>query len=163
MLSEKSLIVNHCLIYRNKNYMVDVRSKVAINTSVSKAQFSFPKSKRFGVKAQYTSAISYDLQGQFGHSKGTGANKGFLISSKRFQPQRNNTCQKIDGPGFGTVYDQRGNAFSKTQKFSFGVSRSQMKKIHVDHIMSKTKENEPGPGHYYAFSDFSGLSKVTEK
>ena len=43
--------------------MVDNRNKVAINTSVSKAQFSFQKSQRFPVKAGYTNAISYDLKG----------------------------------------------------------------------------------------------------
>lgn len=40
------------------------------------------------------------------------------------------------------------NAFSKTFSYSFGVSRQQMKKIHVDEILKKKEENLPGPGNY---------------
>ena len=36
----------------------------------------------------------------------------------------------------------------RTASYSFGVSRSCMKKLHVDEILKKTDENLPGPDRY---------------
>ena len=36
----------------------------------------------------------------------------------------------------------------RTASYSFGVSRSVMKKIHVDEILKKGEENLPGPDRY---------------
>ena len=36
----------------------------------------------------------------------------------------------------------------RTSSYSFGVSRSAMKKLHVDEILKKKDENLPGPERY---------------
>ena len=38
---------------------------------------------------------------------------------------------KVDGPG---NLDRNGNYLGRTNRYSFGVSRDQMKKLHVDEI-----------------------------
>jgi len=64
---------------------------------------------------------------------------------------------KIDGPG---GYDRKGNAFTKTQKYSFGVSRDTMKKIHVDEILN-SKETKPAPTAYTLDSSFGTGNRYT--
>ena len=49
--------------------------------------------------------------------------------------------------------DRRGGAFTKTQQYSFGVSRVEMKKIYVDEILLK-KEDQPAPTAYNLKSSF---------
>ena len=56
----------------------------------------------------------------------------------------------IDGPG---TLDRYGGAFTKTQRYTFGVSRNGMKKIHVDEILNK-KEDTPAPTAYNLNSSF---------
>jgi hypothetical protein len=63
---------------------------------------------------------------------------------------RPQTSSKIDGPG---SMDRNGNSLTKTQQFSFGVSRVEMKKIHVDEILS-SKEVKPAPSAYKLKSTF---------
>jgi len=100
---------------------METREKMAINNSASKFQFSFPKSKRFTMKSASCSKAFYDIKGGFGLLKGTNAGRGFSSSSKRFSGPRMQSSFKIDGPG---VIDVKGNAFTRTQKYTFGVSRS---------------------------------------
>lgn len=45
--------------------------------------------------------------------------------------------------------DRNGRNFGTTMKYSFGVSRTQMKKLYVDEILNSGKvNNEPGPDLY---------------
>jgi len=120
------------------------REKNSMNNSASKFQFSFSKSSRFSSKPGTCSQAFYDIKGYFGLLKGTNAGRGFSSSSKRFHGPRMQTSFKIDGPG---LLDSKGNAFTRTQKYTFGVSRSCMNKLYVDRIM-KDKENSPGPQKY---------------
>ena len=135
--------------------MTDNRA-ITINNSTSKQSFAFSKSQRFSSAKTYTNAFGYDLQGQFGHKRGTNVGKGFNSSQSRFATPKNCSTFKIDGPG---LYDNKGNAFSKTQQFSFGVSRHNMKKIYVDEIYNRKSNNEPGPANYEKEPGFGAASK----
>ena len=42
----------------------------------------------------------------------------------------------------------------RTASYSFGVSRSAMKKIHVDEILKRKDENLPGPDRYSNYKFF---------
>ncbi len=45
--------------------------------------------------------------------------------------------------------DRNGRNFGTTMNYSFGVSRTQMKKLYVDEILNSGKvNNEPGPDRY---------------
>ena len=132
---------------------METRNAAQLNTSPSKHQFSFSKQQRFPSPSpshSYTNAFGYEIPGFFGHLAGTGANKGFGSSQKRFVPPRNNSST-IDGPG---QIDHHGDAFSRTEQFTFGVSRSNMKKLYVDEIFRKQIDNEPGPAHYEKKNSF---------
>ena len=59
---------------------------------------------------------------------------------------------RIDGPQGSSIDCVKNRTFS----YSFGVSRVQMKKIHVDEILKKTDENLPGPDRYPKKNLFSG-------
>ena len=53
---------------------------------------------------------------------------------------------KVDGPG---NLDRNGNYMGRTNRYSFGVSRDQMKKLHVDEINKSGLDSpQPGPGYY---------------
>lgn len=90
---------------------METRNTAALNISPSKQQFSFQKSPRFPSPLSYTDAFGYEIPGQFGHKKGTGAKKGFNTSQTRFSPLRSGSTNKIDGP---PSIDHKGNAFSRT-------------------------------------------------
>ena len=65
---------------------------------------------------------------------------------------------KIDGPDSKGVDQVKNRTFS----YSFGVSRVNMKKIHVDEILKKTDENLPGPDKYAKASLFGGRQGALE-
>ena len=78
----------------------------------------------------------------------TGDGRAFGSSQDRFGYENVRFSKqngKIDGPG---TVDKRSNSYNKTFSFSFGVSRKDMKKIHVDEILRKKDENLPGPVNY---------------
>lgn len=125
------------------------RRSYAINNSTAKQQFAFSKDERFKSPRANSTAFGYELPGQFGRQHASGTGRAFGTSQDRFGYENvrfsNRQRGKIDGPG---SIDRKSNAFAKTFSFSFGVSRSQMKKIHVDEILRKKEENLPGPGNY---------------
>jgi len=45
---------------------------------------------------------------------------------------KSNSPERIDGPG---EYDRQGNTFGQKVRYSFGVSRDEMKKVYVDEIL----------------------------
>ena len=49
----------------------------------------------------------------------------------------------------------------RTSSYSFGVSRSAMKKIHVDEILKKKDENLPGPERYNKADGFGKTANST--
>ena len=59
---------------------------------------------------------------------------------------------KIDGPSDSEIEKTK----MRTSSYSFGVSRSQMNKIHVDEILKKTGELVPGPDKYEKKDLFGG-------
>jgi hypothetical protein len=132
------------------------RRSISINCSSSKQQYLFQKSSRFTAPRGYTKAFGYELEPHFGVKRGTNTGKGFNSSTMRFIAPRNNSTIKIDGPG---STDNRGNAFSKTQQYSFGVSRQAMKKLYVDEIMNTQQNGEPGPANYEKTPGFGNASK----
>ena len=132
------------------------RLRAPINNSSAKQQFAFSKSARFAPYKANTHAFGYEIPGQFGHINGTGANKGFSTSQKRMEAPRKNSSDALDGP---CPIDRNGRNFGKTMQYSFGVSRSQMKKLYVDEILNTGKvTGEPGPDRYTMEAGF-GLQK----
>ena len=59
---------------------------------------------------------------------------------------------KVDGPDAAGM----GQVKSRTFSYSFGVSRVNMKKLHVDEILKKKDENLPGPDRYEKVHLFGG-------
>lgn len=53
--------------------------------------------------------------------------------------------EKIDGPG---DLDHRGRKFAQNKAYTFGASRSAVKKVYVDAIFKKKQDDEPGPANY---------------
>lgn len=49
----------------------------------------------------------------------------------------------------------------RTSSYSFGVSRSAMKKMHVDEILKRKDENLPGPERYNKSSTFGKDANTT--
>jgi hypothetical protein len=127
------------------------RRTFTINNSSSKQQYKFSKSSRFSVSKANTRAFGYELPGFFGHKSGSGAGKGFSSSQGRFQTYKANS-HKVDGPG---QIDRNGNDFGQTNRYSFGVSRDDMKKCYVDEITKQGKDHpSPGPDKYEAVRGF---------
>ncbi len=69
----------------------------------------------------------------------------------RFSPSRCTGVDRIDGPG---PVDRNGRNFAKTHRYTFGVSRSTMKKVYIDEILKKASDLEPGPGVYNLHPSF---------
>ena len=124
----------------------EIRNKNSINTSTSKQQFAFSKADRFMSPKAYTNAFGYEMGTQFGQKKGGGI--GFGKTESRFGYEEMKKEQrglgKIETPDTVETLSRKPIA----PKFSFGVSRSNMKKLHVDEILKKREENLPGPDRY---------------
>ena len=135
--------------------MSGVREKSSINNSVSKQQFAFSKDDRFKKPKQFTNAFGYEIKSQF-EKKGGAIGRGFGSSVDRWgfeeKMKQRRGVGKIDGPDSKGVDQVKNRTFS----YSFGVSRVQMKKIHVDEILKKTEENLPGPDRYAKDNLFGG-------
>ena len=65
---------------------------------------------------------------------------------------------KVDGPDAAGM----GQVKSRTFSYSFGVSRVNMKKLHVDEILKKKDENLPGPDRYEKVHLFGGKQGALE-
>lgn len=127
---------------------MDRRSSV-INNSTAKQAFAFSKDSRFKQPRSSSNCFGYDISGQFGRKHDNGKGHAFTSSQDRFGYEHvrfKKISGTIDGPG---KYTHKGDAFAQTNKYSFGLGRSQMKKLYIDQIIKKCKtENQPGPGHY---------------
>jgi len=81
-----------------------------------------------------------------GHTKPVGA--GFGVREDRFGYEE---CKKVQR-GLGGIDSPETilplSTKLRTSSYSFGVSRSAMKKLHVDEILKKKDENLPGPDRY---------------
>ena len=81
-----------------------------------------------------------------GHTKAVAA--GFGVREDRFGYEELKKHQR----GLGGIESPENiNNIStkmRTSSYSFGVSRSAMKKLHVDEILKKKDENLPGPERY---------------
>ena len=123
-----------------------IRNRSTVNNSSSKQQFAFSKADRFQSPKQWTNAFGYEKPGYLGHTKPVGASFG--IREDRFGYEEIKKVQRglgaIDSPADVTPSSKK----QKTFAYSFGVSRSAMKKIHVDEILKKKDENLPGPERY---------------
>ena len=67
---------------------------------------------------------------------------------------------KVDGPDHKLF--KTGQNKARTFSYSFGVSRVQMKKLHVDEILKKKEENLPGPDRYEKIHLFGGKQGALE-
>ena len=116
----------------------------SINTSPSKHQFAFSKSSRFPKQKTNTDAFGYHIADTFSPKKGSGP--AFGSSEKKLKQPRFNSSDQMSGPD---TLDNKGAGFAQTSKFSFGVSRDNMKKLYVDEILKSGRDNkEPGPANY---------------
>ena len=126
--------------------MADIRERSTINNSTSKQQFAFSKASRFPSPKQNTHAFGYEVKEGFGQTKAL--NAGFGVREDRFGYEEFKKHQrgvgKIDTPDVAAIDATKNKTFS----YSFGVSRSAMKKVHVDEILKKREENLPGPDRY---------------
>ena len=121
------------------------RERSVVNNSSSKQQFAFSKADRFTTPKKWTVAFGYEQPGFFGKTKPVGA--GFGVREDRFGYEETKKHQR----GVGNINDtQEVNTQTKRRTFSysFGVSRSAMKKLHVDEILKKKEDNLPGPDRY---------------
>lgn len=116
--------------------MATERLRAPINNSSSKQQFAFSKSSRFPSARADTHAFGYEIPGQFGHKTGSGQGKPFQTSQKRMSPPRKNSSDVLDGC---SPMDRNGRNFGTTMKYSFGVSRTAMKRLYVDEILNTGK------------------------
>lgn len=117
-----------------------------VNNSTSKQQFAFSKASRFPTEKKWTNAFGYEIPGYLGKTKPVGA--GFGIREDRFGYEEIKKHQRGLG---GIETPETVGALStkmRTSSYSFGVSRSAMKKLHVDEILKKKDENLPGPERY---------------
>lgn len=126
--------------------MAQARERSVINNSSSKQQYAFPKAERFVSPKKPTAAFGYEIKGYFSDHKGQGI--GFGKKESRFGYEEFKKEQR--GVGKIASPDHVNNLSTKMRTFSysFGVSRSAMKKIHVDEILKKKEDNLPGPDRY---------------
>lgn len=136
------------------------RERSVINTSSSKQMFAFSKASRFPSPKVSTAAFGYDTKSSFVKARPLAASFG--CTQHRFgyeeMKKRQRGAGKIDSPDPSSV-----TALStkmRTSSYSFGVSRSAMKKLHVDEILKKKDENLPGPDRYDKNSGFGKDSKT---
>lgn len=117
-------------------------------------QYGFAKSSRFAPMKQNTNAFGYGVKGHFDDAtkkNAAGQGQGFASSEYRFGFDEKRRLGKapaaIDGPA---DKDARSNSLAHTHSYSFGVSRTNMKKLYVEEILRNSNKNEstPGPGKY---------------
>ena len=139
--------------------MADIRERSTINNSTSKQQFAFSKASRFPSPKQNTNAFGYEVKEGFGQTKPLGA--GFGVREDRFGYEEFKKHQrgigKIESPDNAAIDGTKNKTFS----YSFGVSRSAMKKLHVEEILKKREENLPGPDRYAPKKDLFGAQAQT--
>ena len=137
-----------------------IRERSALNNSTSKQMFAFSKASRFVTPKQPTQAFGYEVKSVFGTKKPNGV--GFGVREDRFGYEEIKKHQRgvgrIDSPDSVDPLSTKNRTFS----YSFGVSRSAMKKLHVDEILKKKDENLPGPDRY-AKKDTFGIQSESVK
>ena len=139
----------------------------ALNASVSKQQYSFPKLDRFKVTKKDTNISCYNQPTMFNKPKESGVGKAFG-STTRFNYYENKARpMKAKSPSpseyqikgqFGKDVEG-GTSNGPNKEFSFGVSRTEMKKLHIDLINDTGKKDKlkPGPGSYNPIRTFGNL------
>ena len=94
-----------------------------------------------------------------GNTKPVGA--GFGVREDRFGYEETKKHQRglggIDSPDSCNPLSTKQRTFS----YSFGVSRKDMKKLHVDEILKKKQENLPGPDRYAKAPTFGMNANTT--
>lgn len=128
--------------------MAETRHRSTINNSPSKAQYAFPKASRFVTPKPNTTAFGYEIVGGFKDQKKQGQGRGFSTSEDRFGYDMKRKVKRDAGPINGPTDCPIEKTKNRTFSYSFGVSRMNMKKIHVDEILKKKEENLPGPDRY---------------
>lgn len=124
-----------------------IRERSVVNNSVSKQQFAFSKASRFPTDKKPTKAFGYEISGYFGKgNKASGV--AFGVREDRFGYEEIKKEQRGRGNINSPDSVQPLSTKIRTASFSFGVSRSAMKKIHVDEILKRKDENVPGPDRY---------------
>lgn len=135
------------------------RERSVINNSSSKQMFAFSKASRFASPKQPTAAFGYETKSQFGTVKPL--NASFGVSQHRFGYEEIKKHQRgigsIDSPDSVNPLSTK----MRTSSYSFGVSRSAMKKLHVDEILKKKAENLPGPDRYDKSDLFGKTANTT--
>ena len=123
-----------------------MRQRSVINNSTSKQQFAFSKADRFPTEKKWTNAFGYEIPGYMGHTKPVAA--GFAVREDRWGYEELKKHQRGLGGIEGADNVNNISTKMRTSSYSFGVSRSAMKKLHVDEILKKKDENLPGPERY---------------
>ena len=130
---------------------------MSLNCSTSKQKFSFSKNRRFAKTGSLNPNISYEVKSQFSGNKRNGETN-FGSTSARFNygasPKKHGN---LPSPNNYQIPSQFSPA-SKTISYSFGVSRSQMVKNHVDQILANGDSNQPSPSRYQIKGTFGEVN-----
>ena len=136
------------------------RANSIINNSTSKQQFAFSKAARFPSPKQPTNAFGYEVKSNF-MSERKNPNAAFGVREERWGYEEKKKHQRglggLDSPDTVNPLSTKLKTFS----YSFGVSRSAMKKIHVDEILKKKEDNLPGPDRYGKKDTFGPQANAT--
>ena len=122
-----------------------------LNNSSAKQQFSFSKSQRFPKVKIQNNHVAYSNPSFFDLKKDGGIGRPFYHTSTRFDYYRS-PKKETKAPQPAPTHYNLGTAFGNDsntpqKQYTFGVSRKNMKKIHIDDIKIKGVTT-PGPGKY---------------
>ncbi len=133
----------------------------SLNNSTSKQFYSFSKGDRFPDQRLLNQKVSYQEKSEFDVQKAGGSGRPFFQTSSRFDYYRSPQFEKKQPQPSPLQYKIKGtfgdDTLTSQKKFSFGVSRDNMKKIHVDDIRVQGGKS-PGPGKYSGDKTESGIS-----
>ncbi len=130
---------------------------MALNSSVSKAQFSFSKSSRFPSLKQNTQNISHDVfnkTSDFDKTKNFVNKNTFAFGSHEKRFNEYNSSVKNGVLPSPTSYKTQPRTFSpdvsRSNGWSMGVSRGQIQKLHIDKLQDAAdkKISPPAPTSY---------------
>eukprot|EP00347_Sterkiella_histriomuscorum_P001355 403372352 len=130
--------------------------KNPLNLSKSKMMFSFSKAQRFNDSKSINPNVSYHIRGKYDNLRRESGSGRAFGSTDRFRYYPRNDQESGQVTPSPAKYEQKGFFSPKSQSkaFSFGLSKEQMKKVHLQIIEKQAAEKLPGPGNYEPISTF---------
>jgi hypothetical protein len=124
----------------------------ALNSSPTKLQYSFSKSRRFNQSPPTNDSMTYNAKSGFQNTRINGTGRPFFSTSTRFDYYASPNKQKKQPQPAPGQYQMRNTfgpeSFKQNQAYIFGEGREKMKKIYIDEIMKHGETLSPGPGRY---------------